>query len=165
MGRKEPNDYDVILGHSTARIKALLREAGIPYQEKVHSSHIFLTIGGYELQMMEKLIVEFDFTINQFRASFKDLRIEGPELSYRDLERGLLRAIDTSPRMFRRCIYMLYKFPRFRPSRETLVHLERCICNPDQVRSFLEKKGMLAQHFYSICERYHLENKVRFLLQ
>lgn len=161
--RKEPKDYDIILGHPTRDIKVLLRRAGIVYEEKPRSSHIFLDIEGYEVQMMEKLIVEYDFTINKFRASLDDLVIEGPEASYHDLRHKLLRAIDISPRMFRRCIYMLYKYPSFRPTPETLYELKRCVCNEEQIKSFIVKKQMKNEAFLAVCNQYGLASKASFL--
>ena len=160
---KKPNDYDIILGHPTRIIKELLKRANIPFEEKPRSSHIFLIIDNLEVQMMEKLIVEYDFTINKFRAPLESLVIEGPEISYHDLRHKRLRAIDDSPRMFRRCIYMLYKYPHFQPTPETLHKLRQCVIHPEQIKSFLVKKQMESEDFISICNQYGLGSKVSFL--
>lgn len=154
-----PQDYDLIIKANLGRLHHYLETyGGYKVTTLPHSSHLFLTLNdGSEIQIMDKLKVEYDFTINCFQAPLNTLKVVGPRISFEDLANRVLRAIDRSPRVLRRGLYMLHKYPEFKPTRETVMLFQSVPVHKDVIEEFLLKKRFKRHDFMALCRKYKVK--------
>ena len=144
---KEINDYDITTNFRMKYIKKILKKMHVKYHLYKDDPFLYVYNKGIEYQFGEKETVITDFTINSFKCHIYNMEIVGSKKAFKDLENKKLRVIDPSARAFRRGIYMLYKFPDFTVTKNTMKQFKKTKINKAPIKRFIKDKKMSKKEF------------------
>ena len=120
-------------------------------EKRENCPFVYTHMGDKEIQFGEKETVPVDFTINSFKFFISSKKLIGAKTAMKDLQKGIIKQHeDKSSRIFRRALYMLYKYPTFKISSSTKKEMKKMKLNKKKIISFLKDKSMPIEDFISI---------------